>query len=117
MFVIQTGPKDRRKVVPLSSSVLIKRFRKVCDKVGIKNFRWHDVRHTTASYLAQNGASLVEIGSVLGHQSPSVTAPYTHFVADRPVTAHAALDKMLGGETPKELPISKRQSRDRYLSG
>jgi integrase len=32
----------------------------------IRKFRYHDLRHTCASYLAQQGASLLEIGAVLG---------------------------------------------------
>ena len=35
----------------------------------IKNFRFHDLRHSCASALAQSGASLLEIADVLGHRS------------------------------------------------
>ncbi len=45
---------------------------------GIEDFRFHDLRHTTASNLAKNGASLVEIGDILGHKSPSMTKRYSH---------------------------------------
>jgi integrase len=83
---------------PLTSSVLIKRFKKLLTKAGIKNFKWHDLRHTCASYLAQNGASLLEIGSVLGHKSPGITMRYAHLVSGAQVTGHAALDKMLGAK-------------------
>ena len=65
---------------------------------GLVDFRWHDLRHSCASFLAQNGASLVEIGSVLGHSSPSVTAKYAHMVAGRPVTgADKLAEKLQGG--------------------
>jgi integrase len=63
---------------------------------GLKDFRWHDLRHTTASFLAQNGASLVEIGGVLGHSSPSITAKYAHLVAGAPVTGADKLAEKLG---------------------
>ena len=45
---------------------------------NIEDFRFHDLRHTTASYLAQNGASLLEIADVLGHKQIEVTKRYAH---------------------------------------
>jgi len=65
---------------------------------GLENFRWHDLRHSCASFLAQKGATLLEIGSVLGHKSPSVTMRYSHLVAGAPVTGAAALDDKLRGK-------------------
>ena len=44
----------------------------------IKDFRFHDLRHTCASYLAMNGASLGEIAEVLGHKTLQMTKRYTH---------------------------------------
>lgn len=44
----------------------------------VENFRWHDIRHTTASYLAMNGASLAEIAEVLGHKTLSMVKRYAH---------------------------------------
>lgn len=44
----------------------------------IHDFHWHDLRHSCASYLAMNGASLVEIAEVLGHRELSVTKRYSH---------------------------------------
>jgi integrase len=69
----------------------------VRNEAGITDFRWHDLRHSCASFLAQKGATLLEIGSVLGHKSPSVTMRYAHLVQGAPVTGHAALDEKLRG--------------------
>lgn len=44
----------------------------------IEGVRFHDLRHTCASYLAQSGASLLEIADVLGHRSLAMTKRYAH---------------------------------------
>lgn len=44
----------------------------------IENFKWHDLRHCTASYLAMNGASLAEIAEVLGHKTLQMVKRYAH---------------------------------------
>lgn len=82
---------------PLDNNQLEYLWRQVRVAAGLHDFHWHDLRHTCASILAQNGATLLEIGSVLGHRSASVTKRYAHLVAGRPVTGHAALDAKLRG--------------------
>jgi integrase len=62
---------------------------------GLQDFKWHDLRHSCASFLAQNGANLLEIGSVLGHKSVSATLRYAHLVDAKPVTGHAGLEAKL----------------------
>lgn len=60
-------------------------------KVG--NCRFHDLRHTCASYLAADGATLLEIADVLGHRQLSVTRRYSHLT-----TGHKAalIGRVLG---------------------
>ena len=57
-------------------------FRKQWDKVreqaDIKDFRFHDLRHTAASYLVMAGATLHEAGQILGHKSEATTKRYAH---------------------------------------
>lgn len=48
------------------------------ERAGIKDFRWHDLRHSAASYLAMNGASLNEIAAILGHRQLSMVQRYAH---------------------------------------
>lgn len=45
---------------------------------GIEDFKFHDLRHSAASYLAMNGASLAEIAEVLGHKTLQMVKRYTH---------------------------------------
>lgn len=47
-------------------------------KANIENFRFHDLRHSCASYLAMNGSSIVEIAAVLGHKTLQMAKRYTH---------------------------------------
>ena len=42
------------------------------------NFHFHDLRHTFASYLAMNGASLLEIAELLGHKILNMVKRYAH---------------------------------------
>lgn len=88
VFTARTGE-------PLNKGSLRVRWLEVRDAAGLKDFRWHDLRHSCASFLAQQGATLLEIGSVLGHKSPAITRRYAHLVEAAPVTGHAALDEKL----------------------
>jgi integrase len=83
--------------VPLNRGTIRIRWLKIRDAAGLHDFRWHDLRHSCASFLAQNGATLLEIASVLGHRSTSATRRYAHLVEGAPVTGHAALDAKLQG--------------------
>ncbi len=53
-------------------------FAAACKFAELANFRFHDLRHSCASYMAQAGASLLEIGQVLGHRSVETTKRYAH---------------------------------------
>jgi len=48
------------------------------DEAGVKDFRFHDLRHSAASYLAMNGASPLEIAEVLGHRTLQMVRRYSH---------------------------------------
>jgi integrase len=80
---------------PIGQGWIEYRWRSVMKDSKLQNFRWHDLRHSCASILAQNGASLPEIGSVLGHQSASATHRYSHLIDGKVVTGHSALDQKL----------------------
>lgn len=49
---------------------------------NIKNFRWHDLRHDTASTLARDGRTLKEIAEILGHKSLISTDRYAHLCTE-----------------------------------
>ena len=47
-------------------------------RADIKDFRFHDLRHTAASYLALNGESLLTIKQILGHKTLAMVNRYAH---------------------------------------
>ena len=53
---------------------------------GITDLRFHDLRHTTASYLAQQGASLLEIADTLGHRTMAMVKRYAHLAQSHKVS-------------------------------
>lgn len=53
------------------------------EDAGLGHARIHDMRHTYASWLLQNGIPLAEVGKLLGHASPTTTQRYAH-LADIP---------------------------------
>ena len=53
-------------------------FQALLAQTDIKDFRFHDLRHSAASYLAMNGASLAEIAEVLGHKTLQMVKRYAH---------------------------------------
>jgi integrase len=63
---------------PQSPVVFQKHWVKVLSAAQVKDFRFHDLRHTAASNLAMNGASLMEISEILGHKTLLMVKRYTH---------------------------------------
>jgi integrase len=55
-----------------------KKWRLVRDAAGLKDFRFHDLRHTTASYLTQSGAGLAQVADALGHKTLAMARRYSH---------------------------------------
>lgn len=51
---------------------------KALEKAEIEDFHFHDLRHSAASYLAMNGATLAEIAEVLGHKTLAMVKRYAH---------------------------------------
>jgi len=58
---------------------------------GLHDLRFHDLRHTAASYLAMSGATLLEIAAILGHKTLAMVKRYSH-LSEQHTTA--AIDRM-----------------------
>ena len=44
----------------------------------IKDFRWHDLRHTAITRMAEQGATLLELQLFSGHSSAEMVRKYAH---------------------------------------
>jgi len=53
-------------------------FHQALRAAGIPDFRFHDLRHTFSSYIAMNGASLLEMAEALGHKTLAMVKRYAH---------------------------------------
>ena len=62
----------------------------------ISNFRWHDLRHTTASYLMMQGVSPLEVSKVLGHKTMAMVSRYSHLEPARVVELGDKLAERMG---------------------
>lgn len=51
-------------------------------RAGIKDFRWHDLRHTAASRMVAAGVDISAVQEVLNHSSITVTRRYVHHDQD-----------------------------------
>ena len=70
-----------------------KRWEAAVRKSGIKNFRYHDLRHTAASILTSRGVGLHELMHILGHKTAQATKRYVHLT--RQHVAESIRDRMV----------------------
>ena len=68
-------------------------------KAGIKNFRWHDLRHTFAIRLRMKGAPLEDIADQLGHKGLTMTRRYAQL---GPNKLHAVVSLLGASDTTSD---------------
>jgi len=64
----------------------------------ISDFRFHDLRHTAASYLAMSGATPTEIAAVLGHKTLAMVMRYAHLSKQHTGTVVERMTKKFFGD-------------------
>ncbi|MGW0086563.1 tyrosine-type recombinase/integrase [Streptomyces sp. NPDC003393] len=84
---------------PLDPANLTRRFRSFLDRAGLRRIRFHDLRHSTATLLLEQGVDLVVIKALLGHAHIGVTAGvYAHVRLRLQRQAIETLDKALSAQ-------------------
>ena len=63
---------------PLKARYVVRAFSNARNRAGIPDFRFHDLRHTFATRLAQKSVDLYKIQRLLGHKTAMMTQRYAH---------------------------------------
>jgi integrase len=76
-----------------------KAWRKALKRVGIEDFRWHDLRHTWASWLTQNGVPLNALQEMGAWQSSEMVRRYAHLAPEQFKRHAEVVDDLMTGDT------------------
>ena len=101
--LVFTSPEGR----PLRNSNWSPMWRTAVDLSHVGHVRIHDLRHTYASWLAQEGIPLTEIGRMLGHVSTQTTQKYAHLAAPPNKAVLAALKGPGAPRKPHRVPTKE----------
>ena len=66
----------------------------------IKDFRFHDLRHTFASRLVMEGVDIRTVQELMGHKTIAMTLRYSHLSPDHKRRAIEALDRRVSEKSP-----------------
>jgi len=87
------------RVFPISKSSLRHAFDKVVEKVNLEDFRFHDLRHSFATRLVQNGVDLYKVKELLGHKTVTMTMRYAHHYPESLRSSVEVLDNCYNSAT------------------
>ena len=79
----------------ISAESVSQAFSRACMRHGIEGLRFHDLRHSAASYLAMNGASMLEIAEILGHKTLQMVKRYAHLSETHTANIVAAMNEQI----------------------
>jgi len=100
-----TNPKTGARLIDIKKS-----FTSACDDAKIVDFRFHDLRHTAATRMADAGADAFTIAEVPGQSDLKMTKRYTHALGDKKRRAVAGLSGYAESNCLRFVTNEKRQA-------
>jgi len=87
----------------------MKAFKRIIARAGVEStFRLHDIRHTVASLIVNNGGSLYDVQAALGHANSSISERYAHLSEESRLKTSHNVSNVIAGAIGK---ISDRTER------
>jgi hypothetical protein len=102
-------------------------FKKACTEAKVEQMRFHDLRHTAASYLVMGGVDLPTVKEILGHREIEMTLRYSHLAPAHKAKAVEKLGEALNSavqnrenraqeaQEPRALAANLAQNRNIFL--
>ncbi|WP_182911827.1 tyrosine-type recombinase/integrase [Sphingomonas cavernae] len=92
-------PPNLRKGPVFDATNYKRRWQGAVKSADLRDFRFHDLRHTFASWARQNGADLADICEALDHSSVAVTQRYAHIQPETTTTAFDRVADLLASQS------------------
>ena len=96
-------------------------FKTACQKVGIPDMRFHDLRHTAATLMVTGGVDLVTVKEILGHSKIEMTMRYAHPTSENKRRAVAVLESIFSrkdgtnvAQTEKSIEVKEPSASQLY---
>ena len=88
--VIRAQLRGSQNVIPIEETTLFsykpdsvtRAFIRLCKRLGLKNLRFHDLRHEATSRFFEKGLNPVEVATITGHKDTRMLMRYTHLRAE-----------------------------------
>lgn len=116
--ILERRPKTAAYVFPSPKTgrqlVDIKRpFGLACDAAKVKDLRFHDLRHTAATRMADAGINVVVIAEILGHGDIRTTKRYSHAMEE---AKREAVEKLAKSGANRQTSVKNTEGRPRQAT-
>lgn len=109
-------PSPVKPTEPRHPTALHHRFKKLLERSGCKDIRFHDLRHTFATMALENGMDVKTLSDMIGHISAETTLNiYSHITDTMRAQASVEIDRKIGG-TDAPMPEPKDEPRKEETS-